>query len=124
MEKNLLKRVVSGPRIGRLDYFLWGMAYGIIFCIIISFLMYFMNQNQSLATVLWIVILVLYIPYLYITIKITGNRFHDLDRSAWYILWFFVPFYNIYLAIILLFQKWTEWKNRFWVSISRRKSEM
>ena len=42
-----------------------------------------------------------------------AKRFHDLDRSALYIFGMLVPIYNIYLGIILLFQKGTTGANRF-----------
>lgn len=48
-----------------------------------------------------------------ITLVFVAKRFHDLDKSAWYILGMMVPFYNLYLAIILLFQKGTTGPNRF-----------
>lgn len=41
------------------------------------------------------------------------KRFHDLDKSGWYVLGMLVPLFNIYLAIILLFQKGTTGPNRF-----------
>lgn len=42
-----------------------------------------------------------------------AKRFHDLNRSALYIFGMLVPLYNIYLGIILLFQKGTTGPNRF-----------
>jgi len=48
-----------------------------------------------------------------ITLVFVAKRFHDLDKSAWYILGLLVPFYNLYLGIILLFQKGTTGPNRF-----------
>ncbi len=34
----------------------------------------------------------------------TVRRFHDLGMSGWYLLGMLVPFYNIYLSLILLFK--------------------
>jgi uncharacterized membrane protein YhaH (DUF805 family) len=48
-----------------------------------------------------------------ICLVFVAKRFHDLDRSALYILGMLVPFYNLYLGIILLFQKGTTGPNRF-----------
>jgi len=42
-----------------------------------------------------------------------ARRFHDLDKSAWYILGMIVPLCNISLGILLLFQKGTTGPNRF-----------
>ena len=41
------------------------------------------------------------------------RRLHDLDRSGLYAFGLLVPLYNIYLGIILLFQKGTTGANRF-----------
>lgn len=48
-----------------------------------------------------------------ITLIFVAKRFHDLNKSAWYILGLMVPLFNIYLGIILLFQKGTTGPNRF-----------
>jgi uncharacterized membrane protein YhaH (DUF805 family) len=48
-----------------------------------------------------------------ISLIFIAKRFHDLDKSALYIFGMLVPFYNIYLAIILLFVKGTTGPNRF-----------
>ena len=41
------------------------------------------------------------------------KRFHDLDKSGWFVLGLLVPFFNIYLWILLLFVKGTTGANRF-----------
>jgi uncharacterized membrane protein YhaH (DUF805 family) len=46
-------------------------------------------------------------------IAITVKRLHDLDRPGWH--WFLlaVPIYNIYLGLVLLFQRGSWGGNRF-----------
>ena len=46
-------------------------------------------------------------------IAVTVKRLHDLDRPGWH--WFLlaIPIYNIYLGLVLLFQKGTAGPNRF-----------
>lgn len=44
---------------------------------------------------------------------VTVKRLHDLDRSGWHYWLLLVPFYNIYLSIVLLFVKGTPGSNRF-----------
>ncbi len=44
---------------------------------------------------------------------VTVRRFHDLGRSGWYILGNLVPFYNIYLNLMLLFKKGDACKNKY-----------
>jgi uncharacterized membrane protein YhaH (DUF805 family) len=43
------------------------------------------------------------------------KRLHDLDRSGWHYWLLLVPLYNIYLGLLLLFQKGTAGSNRFGV---------
>ena len=44
---------------------------------------------------------------------ITIKRLHDLERPAWHWLLLAVPIYNIYLGLVLLFQKGTDGANEF-----------
>ena len=46
-------------------------------------------------------------------ICITIKRLHDLERPAWHWLLLMVPLYNIYLGLVLLFQKGTDGPNSF-----------
>lgn len=46
-------------------------------------------------------------------VAITVKRLHDLDRPAWHWWLLLVPLYNIYLGIVLLFQKGSYGPNRF-----------
>lgn len=46
-------------------------------------------------------------------IAITVKRLHDLDRPGWHWLLLAVPFYNIYLGLVLLFARGTWGPNRF-----------
>jgi uncharacterized membrane protein YhaH (DUF805 family) len=44
---------------------------------------------------------------------ITVKRFHDLNRPGWHYWLLLIPFYNLYLAIILLFKKGTAGPNTY-----------
>ena len=44
---------------------------------------------------------------------ITFKRLHDLDRPSWHWLLLMIPLYNLYLGLVLLFQKGTSGPNRF-----------
>ena len=46
-------------------------------------------------------------------VAITVKRFHDIDRPGWHFLLFLVPLYNVYLGLVLVFQKGTPGPNRF-----------
>ncbi len=40
-------------------------------------------------------------------LAITVKRLHDLDRPGWHIFLFWIPLYNIWLELVLLFQPGT-----------------
>lgn len=44
---------------------------------------------------------------------VTVKRLHDLGRPGWHWLGLMVPLYNIYLGLVLLFQKGTDGPNEF-----------
>lgn len=46
-------------------------------------------------------------------ICITVKRLHDLGRPGWHWALLMVPLYNIYLGLVLLFQKGTDGPNEF-----------
>lgn len=58
--------------------------------------------------------LFLKVPFLAIWFISSINRFHDMNKSWWYILLELVPFLNILIIIWLLAWKWTDWKNNYW----------
>lgn len=51
------------------------------------------------------------IPYVFIVGHI--KRFHDLNKSWWYILLYLIPFINVGMLIYLLFFPWTKWENKY-----------
>jgi uncharacterized membrane protein YhaH (DUF805 family) len=70
------------------------------------------SENLKLTLVLLstLSVIILYVINFFLIIK----RLHDLNKSWWAILWLIVPFMNIYYSLILLFQKWTDWENKYW----------
>lgn len=46
-------------------------------------------------------------------ICITAKRLHDLGRPSWHWWLLCIPLYNIYLGLVLLFQKGTDGPNAF-----------
>jgi uncharacterized membrane protein YhaH (DUF805 family) len=51
--------------------------------------------------------LVLVVVYYYV------KRFHDIDKPGWYVLLLWVPIYNLYLFLLLIFKKGTMGPNKF-----------
>ncbi len=78
----------------------------IIAIICITLLLDYINISQikilESDDYLWII----YLPFFYSTVILTIKRFHDLNRSWWDYLLFFIPIYNLYLSFILIFSKW------------------
>jgi uncharacterized membrane protein YhaH (DUF805 family) len=46
-------------------------------------------------------------------LAITVKRLHDLGRPGWHWWLFFIPLYNIYLGLVLLFQRGTPGPNLY-----------
>lgn len=94
-------------------YILWGIFIPqfIYFLINMPFMYsgYSINKYVELLIVLVLVILIFYIIFVsYI------KRLHDLNKSWFYSLLFFIPIVNILLLGFLLFFKWTNWVNLYW----------
>jgi uncharacterized membrane protein YhaH (DUF805 family) len=44
---------------------------------------------------------------------VTVRRLHDLGRSGWQFWLFLVPFYNIYLSLVLCFTRGSDSENEY-----------
>ncbi|MCW8916633.1 MAG: DUF805 domain-containing protein [Magnetovibrio sp.] len=62
---------------------------------------------------LLVVMLPLMVFQIWVSLALSAKRFHDLGSSAWWILGFLIPFYNLWLAIKLLFFRGTPGPNAF-----------
>ncbi len=62
---------------------------------------------------LLVVVLPLMVFQTWVSLALSAKRFHDLGSSAWWILGFFIPFYNLWLAIKLLFFRGTPGPNAY-----------
>ncbi len=94
-------------RSGRLEYFVHSIAdvFGILaVASAISFV-----EGQFDVLVNEVVVALAFMGVILVGVAaetaVTVRRFHDLGRSGWYLLGTLIPFYNIYLALILLFKK-------------------
>jgi len=56
-----------------------------------------------------IIILLLLIPALAVTVR----RFHDINKSGWFVLLQIIPFIGWIIILVMLIEKGTEGKNRF-----------
>ena len=62
---------------------------------------------QIISTI-WILIRFFVLVYYWI------KRLHDLWKNGWNILFLLIPFVNIYRAIVISFEKWNKWENKYW----------
>jgi len=95
-----------------------GLGYFAI-CAIIWFIYWFIKwlSWQSLDNIesfSIIAALIVLIPVLIISIIIAVKRVHDFWKRGSYVRCLLIPFYNIYVWIQLLFQKWDQNENEYW----------
>lgn len=95
-------------RTGRLHYFLHGLADLAVFGLCLAALAAF--PKDGVAGVVFPIIL---LAGAVSEICVTVRRFHDIDHSGLYWLTLLIPLYNIYLGLVLLFERGTDGPNRF-----------
>lgn len=94
-------------RINRLNYFFYMCIANVIALLSGGVAK---NANSTfITTVLVIFNIVIGVIYICITIQ----RFHDIERSGYHYWLLIIPIYNIYLNIILLFNKGTDGSNKY-----------
>lgn len=113
-----IKKVCSG-RVGRKSFILGYLLIAVVFIATVTILAVLamgLALLSSRAIILALIIYVLLIlAYQFYGISLCVRRLHDLNKSGWYALLFFIPFINIYWAIILLFKKGEESENKYGV---------
>lgn len=92
-------------RIGRLKYFGIYAAFTVVY-MILAFL-------ATKSSALFVVLGLYYLVYTYVSVITAIKRLHDLDRPGVHFLLLLIPFYNIYLGLVLLFKKGTEGSNTY-----------
>jgi uncharacterized membrane protein YhaH (DUF805 family) len=83
MDPKVLKAVYlsSEGRIGRLAYFGFGLAAGIVY-LIVAFIL-----GMLLGSLGAIIALIAYLPMLYVHYNLAAKRFHDLNKPSQYALY-------------------------------------
>lgn len=94
-------------RINRAAYFGYSLLFGLIPTVI--GLITFYTESIMLIILHLILTIVMFIPTLCITIQ----RFHDIERPGYHYFLGFIPFYNIYLGLVLLFKRGTNGSNKY-----------
>lgn len=112
-------------RFGRLSFIAWSaflqfiflcssIALGLSIDIVnIASLSVNSNWQVSLHGLSSLFALAIMLVYLYFGIVITVRRLHDLDRSGWWMLLFFVPLINLFVWIYILLFPGTRGSNQY-----------
>jgi len=101
-------------RINRRSYIVGYLASGMIYFLILLAANSLIHINTNLAAIVGVLLVLLaFVVAVLFWISLTIRRFHDIDKSGYYILWLFVPFINIYYWLVLLFEQGTVGPNRY-----------
>lgn len=99
-------------RIGRLRYLAYGAgitiicfgAYTVLMGIVAGFGTFSnLSGEQGLPILLFVVMGLFYFGIFFFSIMFGKRRLNDLNRSGWWILLIFVPVFNLFIAIYLVF---------------------
>lgn len=93
-----LKQLFSADgKINRKEFALINLTY-----IILEGINFFLsNKGYSYNVITYPIFFLMY----YIIACAIIKRFHQIDKSGWYLLRLLIPIYNVYLAILLFFKK-------------------
>jgi uncharacterized membrane protein YhaH (DUF805 family) len=97
-------------RLNRARYLAIGAGVGLMYTFVTILLMG-LDGQVSFAALLPII--VGWGASVWIQGAATVRRFHDLDRPGLHYWLLYIPFYNLYLAFVLLLQRGTEGSNRY-----------
>ncbi len=100
-------------RIGRLDYFKYSMAEGIVTFLTIMLVIFLGGGGDEPGAVAIITVMIIALVAAAGGITLAVRRLHDLNRSGAHYWLLFIPFYNIYLSMLLTFKQGTRGPNRF-----------
>lgn len=106
-------------RIGRLRYLAYSTTFGLCYLPIvilmgILFTMLLEGTSADLAmTLMTLLYVILMVGNLYSMFALARRRLHDLNKSGWWSLLFFVPFANIALVLYLLFARGDDYINDY-----------
>ena len=107
-------------RIKRLHFWLCSLGLGIVFDIILFGLAGIMGVtgeqyiNGAIPVKFYVIIGIVYIPFLWAAFAINAKRCHDRDRSGWFQLIALIPLIgSIWLLVELGFLDGTQGPNRF-----------
>lgn len=98
-------------RYNRAKFWSYNIVLNIISGLLVAWLLFLMVE-QWYSMLIYLIYLIYFLWFIF-WLKIIIKRLHDLDKTGWMSLLMFVPLANIYLVIICLFFKWTDWENKY-----------
>lgn len=102
-------------RIGRLQYFGFGVIWGIILFFAFLVLGTGADANGNMGSGGLLLSFLLMIVYAIATLSYGVRRLHDFDKSGWWYLLAFVPLANVVMGLILLLAPGTPGANQYGV---------
>lgn len=100
-------------RIGRLQYFGFGVIWGLIIFVISLSLGAGADGSGNIGAGGAFASLGLVVVFAIATVSYGVRRLHDFDKSGWWYLLSFVPFANFVVGLILLFAPGTQGANQY-----------
>ena len=101
-------------RLSRGQYFWRELAILVLMYVIAWTIVFLIGESGGYATAVGLIVFILFsIGAVILTVIHVIKRLHDLNRPGSHYWLLFIPFYNIYLGLILHFRKGTNGSNTY-----------
>ena len=106
-------------RITRLQFWIHYLAVVVVFYALMFVLAQIMGVTSqqylegTVVATFYVILVVLYIPFLWVILAINAKRCHDRNRSAWFFLICLIPLVGLWYLIEVGFLDGTQGPNRF-----------
>ena len=97
-------------RIGRMRLLAWNLVFSTIYMVAVVIMMLIAQSSPTLGIT---VSVALGIAYLILCIRISAQRLHDLNWSAWMLLLQLIPIANLVLGLLMLLKPGTPGSNKY-----------
>jgi uncharacterized membrane protein YhaH (DUF805 family) len=95
-------------RAARSEFWYW-FLFGVVISVVVALIDSVIAPDSDYGILAVLVALVLFLPGLAVTVR----RLHDLDRSGWFILLYFVPVIGFVVLLVWFCRRGTIGPNRF-----------
>jgi len=111
-------------RINRQPYWLAAIAMGIVFGILFYVIMAAFGSitpsadpavpaSMSFSPIGWVLMAILYIALIWVSLAVQVKRWHDRDKSGWWVIASLIPIVNIWAFIVTGFLRGTPGPNSY-----------